>query len=150
MLYQFHETTRSLLSPFVYWSHANARMFSEPGSWLSRLPGAERVADRGQARQRQIGRNLADPGHAGEQHEGDGRGGRRERGGGGAGPGRSVHAPDHRGSAAARQRPAPPRTASMVPARISAIPDAATASGTRPNSIRSKPSAQASLTYCQG
>jgi poly(3-hydroxybutyrate) depolymerase len=44
MLYQFHETTRSLLSPFVYWSQANARMFSESGSWMSRLPGAERVA----------------------------------------------------------------------------------------------------------
>jgi len=44
MLYQFHETTRSLLSPFVYWSQANARMFSEPGSWMSRLPGSERVA----------------------------------------------------------------------------------------------------------
>lgn len=44
MLYQIHETTRALLSPFVHWSHANARMFSEPGSWLSSLPGAERVA----------------------------------------------------------------------------------------------------------
>jgi len=44
MLYHAHELYRSMLSPLVYWSEANARMYSAQGSWLSRLPGAGRVA----------------------------------------------------------------------------------------------------------
>jgi poly(3-hydroxybutyrate) depolymerase len=44
MLYHLHEFQRALLSPLVYWSDASARMLSEPGSWLSHLPGAKRVA----------------------------------------------------------------------------------------------------------
>jgi poly(3-hydroxybutyrate) depolymerase len=43
-LYQFHEFGRAFLAPFSYWAEANARAFSAPGSWLSALPGAERVA----------------------------------------------------------------------------------------------------------
>ncbi len=44
MLYHAHELTRALMSPWVYWSQASARIFSEPGSWLSKLPGAPRLA----------------------------------------------------------------------------------------------------------
>ena len=44
MLYQLHELSRTLMSPWVYWSEANARIFSEPGSLFSRLPGAPRIA----------------------------------------------------------------------------------------------------------
>ena len=44
MLYHLHELSRSLMSPWVYWSEANARMFSAPGSVLSQLPGATRAA----------------------------------------------------------------------------------------------------------
>jgi len=43
-LYQFHEYARSMMSPFSYWADANARAFSDPGSWLSNLPGAQRLA----------------------------------------------------------------------------------------------------------
>src|SRR5690606_14072018 len=44
LLYQFHELTRSWMTPLTYWAEANARAFSTPGSWLSGMPGAERVA----------------------------------------------------------------------------------------------------------
>lgn len=44
MLYHLHEFQRSMLSPLIYWSEANARILSEPGSWMSRIPGASRVA----------------------------------------------------------------------------------------------------------
>jgi poly(3-hydroxybutyrate) depolymerase len=44
MLYHLHEFQRALLSPMVYWSEASARVLSEPGSWLSHLPGAKRAA----------------------------------------------------------------------------------------------------------
>jgi poly(3-hydroxybutyrate) depolymerase len=44
MLYHLHEFQRSMLSPLIYWSEANARILSEPGSWMSRIPGANRVA----------------------------------------------------------------------------------------------------------
>ncbi|MBB5015334.1 polyhydroxyalkanoate depolymerase [Rehaibacterium terrae] len=44
MLYHAHELTRALMSPWVYWSQASARIFSEQGSWLSKLPGAPRLA----------------------------------------------------------------------------------------------------------
>jgi poly(3-hydroxybutyrate) depolymerase len=44
MLYALHEAQRALMTPVTYWSEAMAQMFSEPGSWLARMPGAERVA----------------------------------------------------------------------------------------------------------
>ena len=44
LLYQFHELTRSWMAPLTYWAEANARAFSVPGSWLSSMPGAERIA----------------------------------------------------------------------------------------------------------
>ncbi len=43
-LYQLHEFTRSWMAPVTYWAQANARAFSAPGSWLSGVPGAERIA----------------------------------------------------------------------------------------------------------
>jgi poly(3-hydroxybutyrate) depolymerase len=44
MLYHLHEFNRTLLHPLVAWSEASARMFSGTDSWLSRLPGADRMA----------------------------------------------------------------------------------------------------------
>ena len=44
MLYHFHEFQRSLMSPFVAFSDAAAKMYSQPSSVLSKLPGAPRVA----------------------------------------------------------------------------------------------------------
>jgi poly(3-hydroxybutyrate) depolymerase len=44
MLYHLHELSRTMLNPLVSWSEAGARIFSEAESWLSRLPGADRVA----------------------------------------------------------------------------------------------------------
>ncbi|MCB1560475.1 MAG: polyhydroxyalkanoate depolymerase, partial [Xanthomonadales bacterium] len=43
-LYQLHEMNRALMSPFAYWAEANARAFSSPESWLSKLSGAQRIA----------------------------------------------------------------------------------------------------------
>ncbi|HET6603586.1 MAG TPA: polyhydroxyalkanoate depolymerase [Xanthomonadaceae bacterium] len=42
--YQLHELTRAFMAPFAYWAEANARAFSASGSWLSALPGAQRVS----------------------------------------------------------------------------------------------------------
>ncbi len=44
MLYQLHEFNRTLFNPLIAWSQANAKMFSSPDSWLSKLPEAHRVA----------------------------------------------------------------------------------------------------------
>ncbi|MFA7443947.1 MAG: polyhydroxyalkanoate depolymerase, partial [Lysobacteraceae bacterium] len=44
MLYRMHELTRAMLSPWVYGAEAAARMFGEPQSWMSHLPGAQRVS----------------------------------------------------------------------------------------------------------
>ena len=44
MLYHAHELYRSMISPLVYWSEAGAKLFSAPDSWLSKLPGAPRLA----------------------------------------------------------------------------------------------------------
>ncbi|MCB1600422.1 MAG: polyhydroxyalkanoate depolymerase [Xanthomonadales bacterium] len=44
MLYQIHEFQRSLMSPFVAFSDAAAKMYSQPSSFMSRLPGASRLA----------------------------------------------------------------------------------------------------------
>jgi poly(3-hydroxybutyrate) depolymerase len=44
MLYHLHEFQRSLLSPLVAYSEATARLYSDHGSWMSRLPGADRMA----------------------------------------------------------------------------------------------------------
>ncbi len=44
MLYRLLEYNRALLSPAIEMAEAGARMFSDPGSWLSQLPGANSVA----------------------------------------------------------------------------------------------------------
>ena len=44
MLYEIHELNRTLFGPATFLAHAGARMFSDPGSWLSQLPGAARMA----------------------------------------------------------------------------------------------------------
>lgn len=44
MLYQLHELTRTLMAPWVHQAEANARIFADPNSWWSLLPGAERIA----------------------------------------------------------------------------------------------------------
>jgi poly(3-hydroxybutyrate) depolymerase len=44
LLYQFLEYNRALMAPALQMAEVGARMFSEPGSWLSQLPGANSVA----------------------------------------------------------------------------------------------------------
>jgi poly(3-hydroxybutyrate) depolymerase len=44
VLYSLHEFNRTLLGPATDLAFAGARMFSTPGSWLSQLPGAARLA----------------------------------------------------------------------------------------------------------
>jgi polyhydroxyalkanoate depolymerase, intracellular len=44
MLYQLHEFNRAMMAPWVHLAEANARIFSDPSSWVSTLPGAERIA----------------------------------------------------------------------------------------------------------
>ncbi|HRN60916.1 MAG TPA: polyhydroxyalkanoate depolymerase [Luteimonas sp.] len=44
LLYQSHELVRSWMTPLTYWAEANAKVFSTAGSWLSSMPGAERIA----------------------------------------------------------------------------------------------------------
>ena len=43
-LYQLHELNRAWMAPLTYWAQANAKAFSASSSWLSSLPGAERIA----------------------------------------------------------------------------------------------------------
>ncbi|QDH71734.1 polyhydroxyalkanoate depolymerase [Marilutibacter alkalisoli] len=44
MLYQMHELGRAWMAPITYWADANSKMFGNPGSWLSNMPGATRLA----------------------------------------------------------------------------------------------------------
>ena len=44
LLYQLHESARAWMAPMTYWSQAVAKMYTAPGSWLSTLPGAQRIA----------------------------------------------------------------------------------------------------------
>jgi poly(3-hydroxybutyrate) depolymerase len=44
MLYHFHEFQRSLMSPLIAYSEATARMYGDRGSWMSKLPGADRIS----------------------------------------------------------------------------------------------------------
>ena len=44
MLYQWHEMSRNLMAPWIHQAGANAKLFSDPNSWLSALPGADRLA----------------------------------------------------------------------------------------------------------
>src|SRR5690606_29970563 len=44
LLYQMHEFGRAWMAPMTYWSDAGAKMFAAPGSWLSTVPGASRLA----------------------------------------------------------------------------------------------------------
>ena len=44
MLYHLHEFNRTMLQPLVAWSEAGAKFFSGNDNWMSRLPGADRVA----------------------------------------------------------------------------------------------------------
>ncbi len=44
MLYQLHELNRAMMAPWVHLAEANARIFSDPSSWVASLPGAERIA----------------------------------------------------------------------------------------------------------
>lgn len=44
LLYQMHELGRAWLAPMTYWADAGSKMFAAPGSWLSTVPGASRVA----------------------------------------------------------------------------------------------------------
>jgi poly(3-hydroxybutyrate) depolymerase len=44
MLYHLHEFNRALLNPLSTWSEASAKVLTEPGSLLSKFPGAQRLA----------------------------------------------------------------------------------------------------------
>ena len=44
MLYQWHEMTRNWMAPWIHQAEANAKIFSDPDSWLSTLAGADRIA----------------------------------------------------------------------------------------------------------
>ncbi|WP_036208973.1 polyhydroxyalkanoate depolymerase [Novilysobacter arseniciresistens] len=44
MLYQMHELGRAWMAPMTYWAEAGSKMFAANGSWLSTLPGANRLA----------------------------------------------------------------------------------------------------------
>ena len=44
MLYLVHEMQRIWMAPWVYGAEAASKAFTAPGSWLSQLPGAARVA----------------------------------------------------------------------------------------------------------
>ena len=44
LLYQLHEFSRAWMAPMTYWADAGAKMFAAPGSWLSGVPGANRIA----------------------------------------------------------------------------------------------------------
>ena len=44
LLYQMHELGRAWMAPMTYWADAGAKMFAAPGSWLSGVPGASRLA----------------------------------------------------------------------------------------------------------
>ena len=44
MLYQLHEFWRAGLAPCTYFADAGAKMYSAPESWLTALPGAQRIA----------------------------------------------------------------------------------------------------------
>src|SRR5690606_5567094 len=44
LLYQYHELMRAWMAPVTFWAEAGARAYSAPASWLSALPGAQRVA----------------------------------------------------------------------------------------------------------
>ena len=44
MLSQLHELNRAMMAPWVHLAEANSRIFSDPSSWASSLPGAERIA----------------------------------------------------------------------------------------------------------
>jgi poly(3-hydroxybutyrate) depolymerase len=44
MLYQWHEFNRILFNPLINFADSSARMLSSKDSWLSQLPGAQRMA----------------------------------------------------------------------------------------------------------
>jgi poly(3-hydroxybutyrate) depolymerase len=44
MLYQWHEFGRQWMAPWVHLAEASSRAFSDPSSWLSNLPGAQRIS----------------------------------------------------------------------------------------------------------
>ena len=44
MLYHLHEFQRSLLSPMLAYAEATSKLYTQQGSWLSRMPGASRMA----------------------------------------------------------------------------------------------------------
>lgn len=44
MLYHLHEFQRSLLSPVLAYAEATSKLYTQQGSWLSRMPGASRIA----------------------------------------------------------------------------------------------------------
>ena len=44
LLYQLHEFGRAWMAPMTYWAEAGAKMHADQGSWLSNVPGSNRIA----------------------------------------------------------------------------------------------------------
>ncbi len=71
MLYQLHELTRTLMAPWVHQAQATARIFADPNSWWSNVPGAERVAASNELLHR-LGKDYEKPAWALDDVEVDG------------------------------------------------------------------------------
>ncbi|RXR05363.1 polyhydroxyalkanoate depolymerase [Pseudoxanthomonas composti] len=60
-MYHWHELGRRWMAPWVHQAEANARIFADPNSWLSTLPGAERISAYNELLHR-LGKDYEKPG----------------------------------------------------------------------------------------
>ncbi len=72
MLYQWHEMGRQWMAPWVHLADASSRIFSDPNSWLSNLPGAERISAYNELMHR-LGKDYEKPGWDIPEVEAEGR-----------------------------------------------------------------------------
>ncbi len=70
-LYQYHELGRAMTAPLTYWAEANAKVFSASTSWLSSVPGSDRLAAANELFYR-VGKDYEKPEFAIHQVEKDG------------------------------------------------------------------------------
>ncbi|NLB58105.1 MAG: polyhydroxyalkanoate depolymerase, partial [Gammaproteobacteria bacterium] len=70
-LYQYHELGRAMTAPLTYWAEANAKVFSASSSWLSSVPGSDRLAAANELFYR-VGKDYEKPEFAIHQVEKDG------------------------------------------------------------------------------
>jgi poly(3-hydroxybutyrate) depolymerase len=60
-MYHWHELGRRWMAPWIHQAEANARIFADPNSWLSTLPGAERISAYNELLHR-LGKDYEKPG----------------------------------------------------------------------------------------